>query len=509
MQLERIPAQLLPAQTRVLAFALCLFLSSVLQMHAAAPPPNDNCSGALVIPASGPFPHWTTVVDASGATSAGDPTNSVAGQTEITNSVWYAFTPNVTGLYTLSVGLDTATDFIGLPLRDEDTLLAVFTATSACAGFKHFIEDDDSAAPLRSAVSTSFQAGTTYYIVVWVGPITLPLLSGQTLNIQLKVSKPAVPPNDLAAGAELIPPSGPFPYGTKTNDTTLATTDSGLDPVCAPSDLELLPSRDVWYQFTPTVGQTYIFSTGSDTATTIEDTLMAIYPSAGGASIACNDNSFGRAVISTALTANTTYHIVVWDNSPDYIPGETSIQLRVSPALQPSVAILPVSSITSTGAVLNGTINPNGLQSRFWFEWGQTPSLGSTSQIRILLAGTTTVTTNVPVTASQLVANTPYYFRLVATNAMGRMQTAPLETFVWSNVRPALASPVRLANGSFRFEFANGNPGQLYLAQGSTDLANPVWSDLGLATNIAATTFRYTHTGTGLTPYRLYRVRLP
>jgi hypothetical protein len=511
MQLERIPVQLFPARTQVLAFALCLplLLGTVLRIQAAAPPPNDSCAGALVVPGSGPFPHWTTVVDASGATTNGDPVSVVAGQNDITNSVWYVFTPSVTGLYTVSVGLDTATDFLGLPVRDEDTLMAIFTATGPCSGFNLFIEDDDSAAPLRSAVSTSLQAGTPYYIVVWVGPITVPLLSGQVLNIQLKVSKPEVPPNDLAAGAEVIPPSGPFPYATKTNDTTLATTDSGLDPVCAPLDLELFPSRDVWYQFTPAVGQTYIFSTGADTATTIEDTLMAIYPSTGGDSIACNDNSFGRAVISTALAANTTYHIVVWDNSPEYIPGETSIQLRVSPALRPDVAILPASSITSTGAVLAGTINPNGLQSRFWFEWGQTASLGSTSQVRILLAGTTTLTTNLPVTTSQLVANTPYYFRLVATNIMGRMQTEPLQTFVWSDVRPALASPVRLANGSFRLEFANGHPGQLYMVQGSTDLADPVWANLGLATNVTGTTFRYTHTGTGLAPDRFYRVRLP
>jgi len=513
---ETIPMQPTPARsarTRTLAFAVCLFIFSVLRIQAAAPPGNDTCAGAVNVPGNGPFPYLTPIIDISGATISGDPTNEVVGQTNLGFSVWYSFTPSVGGHYTLSVGQDTATDIVGLSIDDEDTLMAVYTSSGGCAGnFTLFLEDDDSAAPLRSAVSSpDFQAGTTYYVVVWVGPISLPLITNQVINLQMKVSKPTAVTNDSCIGAQVIPTGAPFPYLTGLTDNTLAT--NNLVPTCAPQPQDGVPSRDVWYEFIPPTSGTYIFSTGADTATTVNDTLLAIYssPSPCGTltSVVCNNNTSGRAVVAQALTAGTRYYIVVWDNDADPIPGSTLVQLRVSLAAAPSVSTMTAANISSTGALLKGTVNPNGLQSRYWFEWGPTAGLGSTSQVRLLLGGTTTLPAEVTVSTTSLTANAPYHYRLVSTNLLGRT-VGSTQTFVWSNTRPNLGSPDLLASGAFRFMFNNGNPGQLYMIQGATDLGVPSpWTDLGLATNLSSTLFQFTHTGAGAAPYRFYRVRLP
>src|SRR2546430_8103100 len=100
--------------------------------------------------------------------------------------------------------------------------MAIFTAAGACNGpFIEFACNDDQG-DCRSAISTTLQANVSYFIVVWMSSVSPPV-SGRT-SLQLRVSQPVPPANDLCAGAETIPGSGPFPYLTSVTDTTLATT---------------------------------------------------------------------------------------------------------------------------------------------------------------------------------------------------------------------------------------------------------------------------------------------
>jgi len=453
------------------------------------------------------------------ATTNGDPVLPANCAIGASHSIWYTFTPSTSALYTFSTGFDTGTTAM-------DPILAVYTSAGGCAGpFVNFACNDDAGGPdNRAGITTNFNAGTTYYIVVWVSvgeDFTDP---NRIVALQLLVTRPEIPVNDSCAGAEVISPSGPFPYSTAVTDTMRATTGSQVRPSCV-TDPEQIPSRDVWYRFTPATTNSYVFSTGADTATTVSDTVMTIYTSVGGCNGpfaelqgGCNDNTLGRAAFSHVLDGGTQYYIVVWDNSPDPISGETRVQLRVSPATAPTAITLPATSISSTGAVLNGIVNNNGASdnggralARFWFEWGPTLAYGNSSQAKLMFAGSTTaLTTNLPVgpVSGVFLPNTIYHFRMVATNSLGRTNGEDL-TFVWSNTPPRITSPQRLASGSFRFQFT-GNPGQLYEIQGSTNLgAVAAWTDLGLATNLSSTLFQYTHTGTAATPFRFYRVRLP
>src|SRR5687767_16004799 len=86
------------------ALRLCLLLFGSLVWTAqdcvAAAPVNDSCAGALVVPGNGPFPHFTSVTDITGATTnVSDPpiTNTFLAS-RVARSVWYRFTPTVTAL---------------------------------------------------------------------------------------------------------------------------------------------------------------------------------------------------------------------------------------------------------------------------------------------------------------------------------------------------------------------------------------------------------------------------
>ncbi len=83
----------------------------------------------------------------------------------------------------------------------------------------------------------------------------------------------------------------------------------------------------------------------------------------------------------------------------------------------PSVTTLPASSVGETYGTLNATVNPNGLSTDAWFEWGTTANLGSIAGSQFLGSGT--VNTSLFVALNFLQTNTTYYFRAVARNSHG------------------------------------------------------------------------------------------
>src|SRR5262245_2414790 len=114
-----------------------MFLGLSFSVH-AAPPPNDACANAIVVPTGGPFPYFTAVVDVRDATITGDPPGIPLSCTAnaVTRSIWYTFSPPSTGLYTLSVSGDTATTV-------NDTVMAVYTSSGGCGGPFTIVACDD------------------------------------------------------------------------------------------------------------------------------------------------------------------------------------------------------------------------------------------------------------------------------------------------------------------------------------------------------------------------------
>jgi hypothetical protein len=85
----------------------------------------------------------------------------------------------------------------------------------------------------------------------------------------------------------------------------------------------------------------------------------------------------------------------------------------------PTTAPVVVTGVAQAGdwfAFLNGTVDPVGLDTQAWFEWGLTPEFGSATSIQVVPAGNPG---SVRDRIDGLESFTKYYFRIVATNASG------------------------------------------------------------------------------------------
>lgn len=89
-------------------------------------------------------------------------------------------------------------------------------------------------------------------------------------------------------------------------------------------------------------------------------------------------------------------------------------------ALSPAVETLSATSIGETTATLRGKVNPNGLETKYLFEYGTTTSYGSkTTEVS---AGSGTTTLEKTQSVGGLKANTVYHYRIVASNSTGSSQ---------------------------------------------------------------------------------------
>ena len=484
-------AKLSRAGALALAASLATFtLPPVLH---AAPPANDTCAGAIVVPG---VPYLSPVIDILDATTNGDPV-PVPALGELKRSIWFRFVPAASALYTLSVAEDTETKFVDL----TDTVMGLYTSASGCGGPWTLVAGNDDSAVVQSAITTNLSAGTPYFIVVWAGQgaqdESLPLY------VQLRVTRPVVPANDLCTGAIAVPATT-LPYVSPSIDTFMATSAVNEMSSCD-------GNRSVWFTFAPTVAGTYFLSLDREPATSLLDPIMTLFTSAGGCSgpfteLTCTDSKTHPIIRS--LSAGTTYYIVIGDYEPAPQGGATAVQLRVRPAGPPTVTTLPATSINSTSGVLNMAINANGFAARYFFEWGPTTSYGNLSQNRPLNDSSNTVSTSALVGPAP--AGTTWHFRAVGSNSMGKVFGAD-QTFQYSTNRPIITRPSFLAGGNFRFSFM-GNTGQVYRIQSKTDMSGAIqWIDSGPALDRGGGLYEFRASGIPVTPgtRRFHRVHSP
>jgi hypothetical protein len=90
----------------------------------------------------------------------------------------------------------------------------------------------------------------------------------------------------------------------------------------------------------------------------------------------------------------------------------------------PTVTTDGASGVATPNATLNATINPNGVDTQYFFEYGTTESYGSYTTTGDAGAGTSPV----PVSAAigGLAPGTAYYFRIVASSAIGEVFGGPV-----------------------------------------------------------------------------------
>jgi hypothetical protein len=180
------------------------------------------------------------------------------------------------------------------------------------------------------------------------------------------------------------------------------------------------------------VSSTYHFEYGTDTnygSQTAESS-----PSSGTGAVAATTPV-------TGLLPNTTYHYrTVGTNAAGLITGndQTLTTAPAAPTLDGSPAF--ASAITTTGATLNGTLNPNSSATSFHFEYGIDTSYGTSTAATDAGAGAADQPVTVGLTG--LSAGTTYHYRLVADNGTGGVQHGADGIFSTAPGTPVSASDV-------------------------------------------------------------------
>jgi hypothetical protein len=123
--------------------------------------------------------------------------------------------------------------------------------------------------------------------------------------------------------------------------------------------------------------------------------------------------------------------------------------------------------ITTATATLNGMVQPNGAETRAWFEWGTHGSFGQTTAPVSVGSGYTVVRVSAGI--SNLPPVSTFHCRLVVSNSFGLMQ----------------AAPILFTSGQRTTQWGDLSSGLLPMPSG---LSNVVAADAGYYHNVALTT---------------------
>jgi hypothetical protein len=163
-------------------------------------------------------------------------------------------------------------------------------------------------------------------------------------------------------------------------------------------------------------------------------------------------------------------------------PGWPAVALSATP---PSVATGTATAVTYGSATLNGSIDPRGSGTSYYFQYGPTRAFGAQTALADAGAGTSAVKAIVPVSGLQALST--YYYRLVAVNGGGaatgaarafRTTKIPLSLQIVAAPNPVLYGAPVVVQGTLS---GTGNGGRTVVLQanpfpytrGFADVGNP------------------------------------
>ena len=119
----------------------------------------------------------------------------------------------------------------------------------------------------------------------------------------------------------------------------------------------------------------------------------------------------------SVLSASTTYHCrIVATNSHGTSYGSDRTFSTLTATGPPVVTTNPATNVTTSSATLNGSLDPHGLTTTVYFQYGATTSYGHTTP---MLSQTGNTYRNIASTIGGLTTHTTYHFRIVAHNSGG------------------------------------------------------------------------------------------
>lgn len=120
------------------------------------------------------------------------------------------------------------------------------------------------------------------------------------------------------------------------------------------------------------------------------------------------------------LAPNTTYYYRLSASTvKGSVEGENKTFKTTVITHAPVVKTGPSRDVTASSATLGGQINPNGLATTYYFEYGPTPAFGGKVPLTPQSAGSGTSALTVTASVAGLQPNTMYYYRLVGINSDG------------------------------------------------------------------------------------------
>ena len=126
------------------------------------------------------------------------------------------------------------------------------------------------------------------------------------------------------------------------------------------------------------------------------------------------------AMMSVDPTDNLTFwhtNEYIYSGTGTWPWGTKIASFKLSSVTSPVVNTLAATSLTASSALLNGTVNPGGLATNYYFDYGTTTSYGTSTAAVSAGSGTTAAAASASI--SSLVAGSTYHFRIVATNTGG------------------------------------------------------------------------------------------
>ena len=209
------------------------------------------------------------------------------------------------------------------------------------------------------------------------------------------------------------------------------------------------------------------------------------------------------------MSANTTYHFrIAATNSAGTRYGGDRTFTTLTATGRPVATTDPPSLIASFSARLNGSVDPHGLATTVYFQYGTTTSYGLTTAIQNKTGNTYQ---NVVAVIGGLSASTTYHFRMVATNSSGTRYGSD-RTFTTLS---ATGPPVAITNPATNVARSSAT------LNGSVDphgLTTTVQFQWGTTTSYGLTTANQTKTGnayqnvaaniSGLTASTTYHFRI-
>jgi len=160
----------------------------------------------------------------------------------------------------------------------------------------------------------------------------------------------------------------------------------------------------------------------------------------------------------------------------------------------PIVATGTPSGLTTSGATVNATVNPNGAGSTYHVDYGTSASYGSASATQTLAAGASAQ--SIAVALSGLAASKTYHYRVVATNSAGTTD-GPGETFTTAAPPAAAPPPAISAFTQSRSRWRDGSAGATF-ARAHKHKRTPVGTTFAVTLNEPATlTLSFTKMASG------------